>query len=60
MELSQVLDIASQPVAVQGRYLFWSEVIEEIFSGDVHQSVLKNPVAAELLEVSLSDVILCG
>lgn len=54
VELSQVLDVTSQPVAVQGRYLFWSEVVEEIYSGDVHKNVKNQPIAAEILEVSLT------
>ena len=51
VELSQVIDVTSQPVAVQGRYLFWSEVIDEIFSNDTHRSIKNQPIADELYEV---------
>lgn len=52
VELSQVLDVSSQPVAIQGRYLFWNQIIDEIYSGNAIKNVGSNPIISELNQVS--------
>ena len=55
IELSQVLDLTSTPTTAKGRFLFWSSVIDDIYSSGDSTAVHGNPVASELKQAIFHD-----
>lgn len=54
IELSQVLDLTSTPTTAKARFLFWSAVIDDIYSSGDSPAVHGNPVASELKQAILA------
>src|SRR5206468_1585999 len=57
LELSQILDLTRNPVAAQGRFLFWNDMIERVYKSDKDGLSQSHPVVAELSTVSSRDLI---
>ena len=51
MELAQIPDVTSKDITATGRYLFWSQVISDMYSG---LETKNQPVAHQLFEVKVN------